>query len=1008
MVRSPFSTNKIDIGKLQQHTQPGTNNTIYSYTWDNVKELEAYNYLYQADAVQNGAPADVATNKHIYPVKVDDQMLYALGADTYYLETPIELTNSHQTTSPIGYRIVGALFNYLWGTETPGEEIPGAEHHYITYTFGGTTYYLSADGRFTTNKTTAWETDANGNVHSGDIYLGFSNGQGWDYNRNLVTGNSGIDNKLSVDNNGRIYGSRGNTTLYLHGATDGSATPTVTNNTNNLAAWTTEQDPSTTTPSFTPGPYKLKIWKRDGSEVQKTIEVNGPDDTGVYDMGLCNNDAVKFQIEIEDGKQALVYVTLLLQALDPYIDKMDSVCHDNRDVLQLTQSFTADNFAVSGGKFIFYVPSDYANEELTFTFSDLYSKYGDETYYTGGTGAGRYSFVTSDYFLAVDGDGDGGLYDGSYNPNASYTTKVYTSTAGNVRFKFNNADELDGSHPDVEYLEETPFTVTDYLNTTDPDAASGTTATPAAFVDCKLTANPNLDQHSGIYYVFTADETRWNIAPTTAWQHRFYAFYRMDIELRAKTFDPKLTWTKVYDKTCYYKEVDNEGTDAEDSMWGLTLDVSDTDNGQKVQGYLTYQEIIDNIKGREAGNGLPAIASTLDPNNATAPASMKQILYVDGTPLYAMLNSSQNSQVKTLQHLKNELPENAIVFLPENTTSTLDNVAYQTPSKWFRAGGDIKITDRKPFYTPYDIQIPAENRATYTRVITWEGYDKDTNATLILPFTLLVDENGKHTNDDCSFTVNEMVGNKEMAVVDGSGVNYGTAYFAPYTSNRLTEANKPYMIHVESLNANAGEDVSFIAWQKGATIVATPKTADATPVGNNNASFCTGMLYKGESVQATFNNVEYYFTNYGSYSGAKFDRAASEDVFYFGNNRYLNLHTLYPGNQQYLYTYPFRAVYVYTTSAPASNHMRWFDISYDDYETPGMPTGIRELANQPDLMVRSGKGYITLTAARGQQVNIFNGSGIQYERLSLKDGDTHTVNLPAGIYIVNNVKVIVK
>lgn len=1026
VVRSPFLTSKIDIGEMGYHEKDGVQ--YYSFDYENVKDIVGYNYLYQEDAVLDGKPADVAQDKHIYPVKVDNQMLYALGNGTYYIETPTEILNSEGNASPIGYRIVGALFNYLWGTATPGQEMTGDSHFYITYESGGTTYYLNDGGRFTTNKTTEWELDNNGNVKvkDGNVYLGCSGNQ----NNRTLTADANAQSRLRIDDNNRLYYTRNNgTTLYLHGTTSATTTPTVTNSQSDLAAWTDEPD-SYTTPSFTPGAYTLKVWKRDGSAVKETITVNSAADAGVYDMGLCNNDAIKFQIsDLENGKQALVSVTLLLQALDPYIDKMDIVCHDDRDVLQLTQSFTADNFSVAGDKFIFYVPEDYAHEMLTFTFSGLYSKYGDETYYDrSGHGAGRYSFVTSPYFVPVNGDGNDGLYSTTYSPDAPYNNKVYTSTAGKYRFKFNNAEDLANSTTPGT-LEEYPFSVSIYKDTENPGDPTASPAIAAStdkgtFIDCKLQADL-ADQKSGTYYVFTADETRWNIAPTTAWQHRFYAFYRMEIELRAKTFTPALTWTKVYDKTCYYDEVNNEGTDAEDSMWGLTLDVSDTDSGQKIQGYLTYQEIIDNIKGREETlwtaddenrpEGVAvgsvkwsAITGQLDPNNTNAPASMKQILYIDGTPLYAMLNSSQYSEVKTLEDLKDELPNNSIVFLPENTTSTLDNVAYKTSSGSFRAGKDIDITDRKPFYTPYDIQVDAANRATYTRVITWEGYDKDTNATLILPFTLLVDENGKHTNDDCSFTVNEMLSGTEMATVDGSGVNYGTAFFTPYTRSRFTEANKPYMIHVESLNANAGEDVSFIAWQKGATVEATPTTAAATPKGNNNADFCTGLLHKGESVQATFNSVDYYFTNYGSYSGAKFDRAASEDVFYFGKDRYLNLHTLSPSTEQYLYTYPFRAVYVYTTSAPASNHMRWFDISYDDYEAPGMATGICEIANKPDLMVRSGKGYITLTAARGQQVNIFNGSGIQYERLSLKDGDTHTVNLPAGIYIVNNVKVIVK
>ena len=39
----------------------------------------------------------------------------------------------------------------------------------------------------------------------------------------------------------------------------------------------------------------------------------------------------------------------------------------------------------------------------------------------------------------------------------------------------------------------------------------------------------------------------------------------------------------------------------------------------------------------------------------------------------------------------------------------------------------------------------------------------------------------------------------DMKLVSGSSVDYGTAFFESITGN-WTEANKPYMIHVESVN----------------------------------------------------------------------------------------------------------------------------------------------------------------------------------------------------------------
>ena len=328
-----------------------------------------------------------------------------------------------------------------------------------------------------------------------------------------------------------------------------------------------------------------------------------------------------------------------------------------------------------------------------------------------------------------------------------------------------------------------------------------------------------------------------------------------------------------------------------------------------------------------------------------------------------------------------------------------------TSSGAFRAGKDIILTDKQPFYSPYDIQVDAANYATYTRQLTQPDYGQAVNATVMLPFTLKL-EDGLHTNEDgkCSFTVNTMKTGAQMATVEGSSVNYGTAYFEPLTGS-VTVANKPYMIKVESIDASVseGNTISFIATQKGSSIVKTPE-----PV---TESVFSGKFIKGEKTQAKYNDVNYDFTNYASYSGGKFDRAVSENVFYFSKNKYVDLHTLYPGTQQYLMSYPFRGVYTYSTTATSSAKlMNGFYISYelDDMESAGFTTGLKELGTKADMMIRSGKGFITITTTADQKFTIRAINGLTLRNVSVKAGSTTTVNLPAGIYIVNNTKITVK
>ena len=1013
VLQSPFSTSKMDIGAVKW------NNTlnVWYYDYTNVRDLIAYNWLYQEGAISGGKPTEgVAENKHIYPVEVDGKGAYAFGNDTYYIEPPTTIHTSTGAEAPIGYRIVGATFDYQWGTATEGGSKSISNGYRISVRYNGNNYYLNDNLDFVrTNSPFTWQVDEFGNLFTGTEYKRYLAcfGEGDQRIISLSSSASGHEAtwNLKVNNNGRVYYySDGQNYYYLHyimrqeGSTDhlrGYVTKDYNTNSNDIATANSTGSHNITIPSFTPGAYTLEIFGTDKDTPVKTVTVKSASDAGTFPLAGLNNDAVKFRISgLDSDKQALVNVTLKLEALNPYIDKMDVVCHDainpdtNKPTLELSQPFTASDFSVSGGKFIFYVPSDYSDDLLTFTFSNLYSHYGDNTYYTGTPDqtneTARYSFVTSDYFFPVNGNGNGGLYDNAYNPDALYTTKVFTSTAGNIRFKFNNAEELSASGgTGTRTLIEYPFSVSEYLGGySDPDGSGKT----GQFISCQLRADAAAGtQNTGIFYVFTADETRYNIAPTTALQHRSYAFYRMDIELRAKTFTPDFKWKKIYPATLY----DKDGTDAEDSMWGLTLDTSDTEvvDGEtvKMESYLTYQEILDAI--------------TADINNTAkeTASSTKQILYVDGTPLKAMLNSSQNSVVKKLEDLKKELPANALVFLPKNTTSTLDNVAYMTTSGAFRAGKDIILTDKQPFYSPYDIQVDAANRATYTRLLTQPDFGQAVNATVMLPFTLAL-EDGLHTNDDgkCSFYVSSMETNAQMATEGSSSVNYGTAYFKPLTTS-VTVANKPYVIKVESIDESVsnGNKISFIATQKGSSIVKTP-----APV---TESVFSGSFIKGETAKAKYNDDNFDFTNYASYSGGKFNRAVSENVFYFSKNKYVDLHTLYPGTLQYLMSYPFRGVYTYSTSAGAKL-MNGFFISYnlDEMEDAGFATRLEQLGKNADMMIRSGKGFITITATADQNFTIRSLNGMTFKNVSVNGGTTTTVNLPAGIYLVNNTKITVK
>lgn len=1077
VVTYSFPSNKIDIGKMGSFTQEESGSdeghTFFSYKWQNVTDLNAYTYIYQERAVKDGVPyelesdANGAITPHIYPVQwgtgENAEHLFAFENDVYYVEPPITIHTSSGREAPIGYRIVGAKIEYLWKDATEIKKtIPDGfyiRYDNITSTSNGTvttSYYLNEGLTFASYNVTqfndprpVWHMDNDGNIY----YTGNSSrylccdGTGDTRTLTWATDPNSRFNLRTEDGEKIYYYSDGLNYYNLQAVVNANGVPTaspvvVKDALNYLPVSeyrpSSNQDEEVTVCNFQPGTYTLNIWDQ---KTGKTIDTNksvyvteakAKSSQNYVELEDLNNDAIKFSISgLEGGKQALLKITLQLQALDPYINSMKVECTDLPKKLQMSQTFTASDFSVSGGSFVFYVPSEMIDQEMAISFSNLYSKYGDNTYWGEEESLtnSRYSFVTSEYFKKVSGnqvsgvddfpvnDGlyeDGKNADGTsngrtpYSPDSDYEDKVVTATAGNVRYKFNNAEDLnDNNQTNEAYLEEYPFSVSKYLdNYPNPD---GTTPATGKFEECHVIAG-NGEQEAGSFFVFTADETRYNIAPTTDWQHRFYAFYRMDVKAVAKSYYPALEWTKVYNSALYTtKDENDKEVKGEKAQFGLKLKTKEIlDNGQIgdfATGYLTVKEIQQAID--------KAMAAEIENPTGNVPTTRDQILYIDGSELIGIYDFIKNvngqPEPATLENLMEGLGANALIYLPEAISTKLDNFAFFEPNiNAFRAANNIVLTDKQPFYSKYNIQIDPANSVTYKRLISDDLNGQAKNATIMLPFTLSL-EDGVHTNPaettKGSFTVNVMQEGAEMQ--KNGSIDYGTAFFDKITTS-VAEANTPYMIQVEKTNAGNNDNFSFVIAEKGAKIIATNIEGEDNPNG-------TGWLHTGEEeVSATFGTYNYSFTNKATFSGAKFDRAKSNDVFYFANDKYLDLRTLSKydkeGNlNQYLYIYPFRGVYTYTRTGGASGakSMKWFDISFDKTNFNDTPTDIANAADA-DLIVKAGKGIVTMSASRAQDVNINTLSGMSIKRVDLNAGDTKTVNLPAGIYMINNVKVIVK
>ena len=661
--------------------------------------------------------------------------------------------------------------------------------------------------------------------------------------------------------------------------------------------------------------FTLKIYDKTGKNVINSVTVDDENPSGSVDFGLLNNDAIKFSV----SGIGLVQGSLTMQALDPYINSLRIVGKEQGgNGRELVQEFTASDFAVSGGKFNFFVPTDFEGDCI-FSFKDLYSTYGDNTYYgnTGSTNHARYSLVMSPYWLE-----NPDLY--ATDPEHVYTDKVYTDLAGMTSFKFNNADEVNAGTQ--AYYREYPFTLARYGGEDN-------------FGEIRFTQEEMAGVPTKTAYLFTCDETRYNIAPTTATQHRYYAYYQMDVTMNKKTYNPVFNWTKVYDETCYAAGT----TERNDAQWGLEC-LTEKENDQ--YGYLTVEQILNEINSKVGTDGYP---ETKD-----------QILYVDGSQLLSIAASmSSNEQNNaTLDKIKEGLSPNALVFLPKGTTSSSDNFAYKTIAGSFQSARNIVLTDKTPFYSPYDISTGG-HYATYTRQVTVAANGVVNNATLILPFQLKTEDGvHKNTNDACTFKLHKMQATNCLSV-DETNASLAKNYFGDLTRNESTvietsQANVPYMVEVLT---RSDSETSFVATQTGATIAKT-----------------TANTFEGETAEGKFGNAAYTFVNHGSFAGVKLDKTASSNgYFYFAKNMLLSTNNL---QKPYLYVYPFRSYYS-TTSSAGSNALRQMTIVFGKNEN-GDQTGIQSI----EAVKENGAVY----DLQGRRVE----------------------NPTKGLYIVNGKKVMVK
>lgn len=948
----PFQTQRTDLGKIERSTQGYTS---YKYNYQNVKDLSADFLLYDQAGVVNGtAVAGTAGDGAISSVYYNGQLTFlGLKNNTYWLETPTDAITQNGKRTPVGYRIVGARLLYANNAHSIGFQ--KGDNIYIT---DGNGKYMNHQLKFTTTKV-QWTYDVDGKVstRSGNetYYLRHDTGPWWNPTVSLkTTTNRSEASVYNTKGLNLFYGSVENAYVISY---DASGNAVYDEDPKNNAEVVNANPPETST-GFT-----IKLYDKTGEAVAQQAKVDANHVEGNLVLEKINNDAIKLQIEgLKEGQEAFVSFQVQLEALNPYIDKMDITCTQPSGGQALKNQYLADDFTIgTDGKVDFGVPSNFGTTGLRFAFDGLHSKSADETYPAGQVGKySRYHFVKSNYYNLIDENLQAHRSEAA---NYDNTKKVRVDVAGDKAFYCNNSDKFKAgtTGSGTFYYEEYRYSNAAY--------------TTQGGQWKEMVANSGDDYVKR--YIVVCDETRYNIAPTTTPRHAIYAYYSTDLKLTTVDYTPEITYTKVYDDA-----VIPTGPD-KNYYVGATLRLRGETGSLLPEGtgYAFTKQIIDQINADIAAH------------KANAPVDADHILYFDASKVNSLLFSSNNAEWGQLEDLKSKLGMNALIFLPTGVTDNHDNVASKSLSgDDFIAENNIVLEDQWPFFSPYDIRINAANEVSYKRFVA-NNNDTKKWVSIVMPFTVAINaETGRYTNEDdkCDFTFYKMNATNAFSKPNPSGELIFTdidGHFSPYAGVLTTQPNDAYIVRIDRAAMTEKEaKLMFILRQRGSTIVKTPK----------------GRTIKGADSSGSVDGQNVVLTPQATFSGAEVDK--TKGIFYFNKDKFVSSLALEMSNT--VKVLPFRSYYDCTGTG--TRNIRYINISL---EPNNDPTDIQEVttdATNAGFVFSAQAGQLTVKATKDLRVNVRNVSGQTIDVKALKAGESHSVKLPSGIYVVNGTKVMVR
>ena len=950
----PFLTNRVDYGPIEIQTVKDY--TSFKYDYNNIKDLEADFLLYDEKGVVGGtAVAGTPGDGSIVSVSNDGKLTYiGLKNNTYWLETPTDALAENGQRIPVGYRIVGARLVYA--NSAKHVDFKKGDQIYIT---DGNGRYMNHSLEFTANKV-VWTYGTDGKVYTKSGYYTYY------LAHNYTTNNNKRFYYLDVttrSRNAAVYNTKG-LNLFIG---SGAETYFVSCNADGKGVYNYAQGMAVvvntiTTEASSTG-FTIKIFDKTGTTVEHEGQASAEHPEGELVLEKINNDAIKLQIEgLEEGQKAYVCFQVHLEALNPYIDKMDITCTQPSGEQALKKQYLADDFTIgTDGKVDFGVPSNFGTTGLRFAFDGLHSKSADETYPAGQVGEhSRYHFVKSDYYNLI---GENLQAHRSEAADYDYTKKVRVDVAGDKAFHCNNSDKFKAGSTGsgTFYYEEYRYSNAAY------NTQGGQWKEMVA----------NNDDNYVKRYIVVCDETRYNIAPTTTPRHAIYAYYSTDLKLTTVDYKPEITYTKVYDDA-----VIPTGPD-KNYYVGATLRLRDEAGSLLPEGtgYAFTKQIIDQINADIAAH------------KTNAPVDAAHILYFDASKVNSLLFSSNNAEWGQLEDLKRDLGMNALIFLPTGVTDNHDNVASKSLSgDDFIAENNIVLEDQWPFFSPYDIRINAANEVSYKRFVA-NNNDTKKWVSIVMPFTVAINaETGQYTNEDdkCDFTFYQMNATNAFSKPNSSGDLIFTdidGHFSPYAGVETTQPNDAYIVRIDRAEMTEKDaKLMFILRQRGSTIVKTPM----------------GRTIQGAASSGTVDGQNMDLIPQATFSGAEVDKM--KPIFYFNKDKFVSSRAL--EGVPTVYVLPFRSYYDCTGTV--TRNISHINISL---EPNNDPTDIQEVtsnATNAGFVFSAQAGQLTVKATKDLRVSVRNVSGQTIDVKALKAGESHSVKLPSGIYVVNGTKVMVR